>query len=176
MILLVTSASLLLFLAAYQASFVVRRRRLSSRSWDDVLASVQPIDFDGVRSIADCYLHPDQNQLSIEPATMWDLLGGFDGLTRLRANAAVMLELAVFAERWNEEQGPVISEMIRRDAVRLNRALTRIELTLFLHTAAVRAPFYLQEVSASYILMRSRLLGLYQASHIALLPRIEAAL
>ena len=176
MILLAIFASLLLFLAAYQASFVLRRRRLGQRSWEDVLARVQPIDIVGIRSIATCYLHPDRNQLSIEPALMWEMVGGLEGLARLRVNASVMLELAVFAERWNEDEGPVISEMIRRDAVRLNRAVTRIEMALVFHLGTVRAPFYLQEVSASYFLSRSRLLGLYQNSHVALLPRLEAAL
>ena len=176
MILLAIFAALLLLLAGYQASFVLRRRRLENRSWEDVLTRVQPIDLVGVRSIANCYLHPDRHQLSIEPATMWEMIGGLEGLSRLRANAAVMLELAVYAERWNEEEGPVIAEMIRRDAVRLNRAVTRIELTLISQIGRVRAPFYLQEISASYFLMRSRLLGLYQNSHVALLPRLEAAL
>ena len=66
--------------------------------------------------------------------------------------------------------------MIRRDAVRLNRALTRIELALFSQLGWLRAPFHVQEVSASYYLIRSRLLGLYENSHAGLLPRLEAAL
>ena len=168
-------ACLFLFLVVYQVSFVLRRRALAALSWDEVIARIEPLDLDGIRSIADHYLHPDRDQLSIEPATMWEMVGGLDGLTRMRSNAAVMLELAVYAERWNEDEGPVVSEMIRRDAVRLNRAVTRIEITLLSRLGFVRAPFHLQEVSASYYLIRSRLLGLYRNSHAGLLPRLEAA-
>ncbi len=176
MIVLVLLTSLLVMIAAYQVRFVVRRRRLSNRSWQEIFARLEPIDLAGVRAIAACYLQPDKDQLSVEPATMWESVGGFEGLARLRANAAVMLELAVYAERWNEEQGPVIAEMIRRDAVRLNRAVTRIEVSLVSNLGWVRAPFYLQEVSAAYFLMRGRLLGLYQSAHAGLLPQLEAAI
>ena len=176
MILFVLLASLLVMMAGYQVRFVVKRRRLNNRSWQEVLARLEPIDLAGVRAIAACYLQPDQHQLSVEPATMWESVGGLEGLTRLRANAAVMLELAVYAERWNGEQGPVISEMIRRDAVRLNRAVTHIEVTLLSNLGWVRAPFYLQEVSAAYFLIRGRLLGLYQMSHAGLLHELEAAI
>lgn len=169
-------ACVFLGLIVYQVRFAMRRRILAALSWDEVFARIEPLDLAGIRSIADHYLHPDRDQLSIEPATMWQMVGGLDGLSRMRANAAVMLELAVYAERWNDEEGPVVSEMIRRDAVRLNRAVTRIEVTLLSHLGFVRAPFHLQEVSASYYLIRSRLFGLYRNSHAGLLPRLEAAL
>ena len=176
MTIFVLLACVFLAVIAYQVRFAVRRRSLASRTWDEVLARVAPVDLEGVRSIAECYLRPDRNQLCIEPAAMWEIVGGMEGLSRMRANAAVMLELAVFAERWNEQDGPVVSEMIRRDAIRLNHALTRIELTFLSRLGAVRAPFHLQELSASYYLMRRRLFALYQTSHAGLLPRLEAAL
>ena len=77
---------------------------------------------------------------------MWDMVGGIEGIRRLKANAQVMLELAVFAESWNEEQGPIISEMIRRDAIRLNKAVVRIQLSLLFRVPFIRAPFHLQEL------------------------------
>lgn len=168
--------TMLMGVAGYQIHFVSRRRRLAARSWDEVLGRVEQVNFEGLRSIADCYLQPDKDQLRIEPDAIWEMAGGLEGIGRLKANAAVMLELAVFAERWNGEQGPVISEMIRRDAVRLNRAVTRIQLVYFFRLGFVRVPFYLQEASAAYYLMRGRLLGLYHNSHIGLLPRLEAAI
>ncbi len=176
MMFLILLLTMFAVVAGYQVQFTVRRRRLAARSWEEVLARVEPVNVPGLRAVADCYLQPDKDQLRIEPGMMWDMLGGLEGVSRLKLNAAVMLELAVFAERWNGEHGPVVSEMIRRDAVRLDRAVTRIQLIYLFHLSFLRAPFYLQEASASYYLMRGRLLGLYHNSHIGLLPRLEAAL
>ncbi len=52
------SALVSLFLAGvgYISYVAYRRRQLLSKSWDDVLADVQPVDLDGLRSIASCYL------------------------------------------------------------------------------------------------------------------------
>ena len=176
MMFLVLLVAMLVGVGGYQIQFAVRRRKLASRSWEEVLGRVEAVNIEGLHAIADCYLQPDKDQLRIEPGSMWEMVGGLEGMTRLKSNAAVMLELAVFAERWNGDQGPVISEMMRRDAVRLRSAVTRVQLVFLFQLGFLRAPFYLQEASASYYLMRSRLLGLYHNSHVGLLPRLEAAI
>ncbi len=173
---LICLLALFFSIVGYLTYFGHRRRSLSARSWEEMLATVQPIDLEGIRSIADCYLRPDGDQLRVEPDEMWRIVGGLEGIGRLKANARVMLELAVFAERWNWEQGPVIAEMIRRDALRLNKAVFRIELALIFRFGFVRSSFNLQEAASSYYLIRGRLLGLYRVTHIALLPHLEAAL
>ncbi len=160
----------------YFAYVGYQRRKLASRSWGDVLGNLEPVDLDGLRRIADSFLQPDKNQLGIEPAEMWKIVGGLEGLNRLKTNAWAMLHLAVFAERWNCEQGIIVSEMIRRDAVRLNRAIIRIQLGVLFQFGFVRSPFYLQEAVAFYYLIRSRLVGLYQISHVGLIPCLEKAL
>ena len=157
-----------------------RRRKFALSSWEEILTRLEPVNFDGLRSIAENYLQPDRNQLRFETGAMWDVVGGLNGIQRLRENARVMLDLAVFAERWNGEEGAITSEMIRRDALRLKRAALRIQLAYVsahvFHLGMVRAPFHLQEAASSYYLIRGRLLSLYQVSHIALVPRLETAL
>ncbi len=176
MMFLVLLVAMLVGVAGYQIRFAVKRRRLAARSWEEVLGRVEAVNMEGLRAIADCYLQPDKDQLRIEPDSMWEMVGGLEGIARLKSNAAVMLELAMFAERWNGDHGPVISEMMRRDAVRMKRAVTRVQLVFLFHLGFLRAPFYLQEASASYYLMRSRLMGLYQNSHAGLVPRLSAAI
>ncbi len=168
--------SLLLPIIVIQLKFVYRRRKLMASTWQGVLDRVQPVDIEGVRSIAECYLQPDKDQLRLEPNDMWEIVGGLEGIARLRSNAAAMLDLAMYAERWNQGDGPVVSEMIRRDAVRLNKAVTQIQLNFLFQFGFIRAPFHLQEAACSYYLIRSRLLGLYQTTHVALVPRLTAAL
>lgn len=167
-----------MFLAGigYIVNTAYRRRLLLTRSWEDVLGMAEPVDLVGLKSIADCYLQPDTNQLRIQPNEMWEIIGGLKGVNRLKVNAGIMLDLAVFAERWNSEHGPVISEMIRRDVLRLNRSILAVQAALFFRWGFVRAPFHLQEAVSSYYLIRGRLLGLYRVSHMGLLHRLEAAL
>ena len=167
--------TILVTVVTLQLRWAYRRRRLMAGSWEDVLSRAEHVDLAGVQAIAECYLQPDRNQLRIEPNEMWQMLGGLEGLSRLQTNAAAMLDLAVYAERWNDTEGAVVSEMIRRDSVRLKRAVSRVQMTFILGMGFVRAPFHVQEAAATYYLMRSRLLGLYCNSHIALVPQLEAA-
>ena len=66
--------------------------------------------------------------------------------------------------------------MIRRDALRVSRAAFRIQADFYIYGDSLHAAFRLQEIAASYCLMRDRLLGLYENSHVGLLPQLEAAL
>lgn len=173
---LVALAVLFLFGTGYVLHAALKRRLLLSQSWETVLTRVERVDLEGIRRVAECYLNPDRNQLRIETDEMWRLLGGLEGLNRLHRNADTMLELAVYAQRWNDTEGPVIAEMIRRDALRVRRSVTRFQITYLLGFGFIKAPFYLQEAAAAYFLMRSRLLGVYENGHVALMPRLQAVL
>ncbi len=175
MVFLLMLVLLMAAVATHQLGFV-RGRRRSDRSFEAVLESVERVNVEALHLIADCYLRPDAAQLRVEPPEMWELVGGEAGLKRLRVNAALMLELAMIAERWNGEEAPVIAEMLRRDAVRIRRATTRLRLGSFWGGASVSAAFHLQEAVSSYCLMRQRLLGLYQNAHIGLVPQLQASL
>ncbi len=153
-----------------------KRRQLLSRSWASILAKLETVDLEGLREIAECYLRPGKDQLRIEPEDMWRTVGGLRGIERLRHNANIMLELAVYAERWDSVDGRIVSEMMRRDAARLKKAILTVELARLSSIGLVRAPFSLQEAISSYCLMRDRLVGLYQMAHVGLLPQLEAAL
>ena len=172
-------AALLVVLTAFgiaQGRFFLRRRRLRKMSWEELVARVQPVNLDGISTIAENFLHPCKEQLRIEPDEMWQMVGKLKGLQALRCNADAMLELAQFASRWNVTEGRIVSEMIRRDGVRLKRAVTQIEMALFWQLGVVFAPFQLQEAAAAYHLMRGRLLGLYQVAHVGLYPRLSDVL
>lgn len=166
----------MVLLLALQVRWAYRRRQLMAGSWDSILSRIEPVNSEGLRAIAECYLQPDKDQLRIEPGEMWVIVGGFHGISQLKANAAAMLDLAVFAERWDDTHGRIVSELIRRDAVRLNKAVIRLEFAYFFQFRFIRAPFHLQEAAASYYLIRSRLLNLYQNCHAGLYPRLAEAL
>lgn len=176
MIGLIAVALLFLIVAGLQVRFFLKRRTQQTTSWNNLLARLEPLNFSDLERIAKAYLEPRGNQLELQPQAMWRLLGGADGLPRLRRNAQVMLDLAVFVQRWNFDDATIVAEMMRRDAARLQKAINQIEMAMLLRRQSLRIPFYIHEASAAYYLMRQRLLALYETSHAGLLPRLTAAL
>ncbi len=169
-------ATVLVVLCLFQTQFVLSRRKLQSSTWDELLSKIQPVDFNQLQRVARAYLEPGKDQLQIQPAEMWQILGEQEGLARVRHNAGIMLDLAVYAERWNFHEGRIIAEIMRRDAVRLRDAAKAIESSLNRETRTAHLPFHLQEVCSAYYLMRQRLMALYENSHVGRLPQLQAAL
>ncbi len=154
--------------------------RVDRRNWQDLVSQLKRIEFQRVTSVARDYLEPKEGQISLEPTDMWLMLGGREGLHRMRENAKLMLVLAAHAQQWNFDEGVIVTERMRRDAVRLRSAIRRIELALTFHFVLRRSttliPFYLHEAASSYYLMRQRLLALYQTSHAGLYPQLAEIL
>jgi hypothetical protein len=154
--------------------------RLDRRSWNDLVSALKPIEFDRVSSVARDFLDPKGDQISLEPPDLWLMLGGREGLRRMRENARLMLALAAHAQQWNFDEGVIVTERMRRDALRLRGAVRRVELALAFHwimsKPATLIPFHLHEAASAYYLMRQRLLALYQTSHSGLYPRLAEIL
>jgi hypothetical protein len=154
--------------------------RVDRRSWQDLVSQIKRIEFERITSVARDYLEPKEGQISLEPAEMWLMLGGREGLRRMRENARLMLLLAAHAQQWNFDEGVIVTERMRRDALRLYRAVRRVEFALAVHLVLRRSatliPFHLHEAASSYYLMRQRLLALYQTSHAGLYPALAQVL
>jgi hypothetical protein len=154
--------------------------RVDRRSWQDLVSQLKRIEFQRVTSVARDYLEPREGQISLEPTDMWLMLGGREGLRRMRENATLMLLLAAHAQKWNFDEGVIVTERMRRDAIRLRSSIRRIELALTFHfvlrRSATLIPFNLHEAASAYYLMRQRLLALYQTSHAGLYPRLAEVL
>ena len=154
--------------------------RLGDRSWEDLVRALQHIEFSQLSCVARDFLDPREGQISLEPRDMWLMLGGRDGLRKMRNNARVMMLLAAHAQRWNFDEGVIVTERIRRDALRLQQSIRRIEITFMFHHILRGSenliPFHLHEAASAYYLMRQRLLALYQTSHAGLYPRLAEVL
>jgi hypothetical protein len=149
---------------------------LRDKEWDELLQMLQPVHFRGLEMVALDHIDPQGNQLKIEPGDMWALLGGPEGLRRMKQNADVMIALAAYASRWNMVEAAIVAERMRQDAIMLKRALFRVRMDASLHRQPIRFPFYLHQAASSYYLMLRRLLCLYEANHAGLHPRLAAAL
>ncbi len=155
-------------------------RMRSQRDWHDLVASLREVDFAGVSTVAIDYLTPRRGQIDIEPDKIWECLGGYEGLRKMRENADIMLAIAAYAQQWNFEEAVIVTERMRNDAALLRRAIRRVELGLLpgrlLRRYRYTLPLHAQEASSAYYLMRQRLLSLYETSHICRYPALAASL
>lgn len=155
-------------------------RKSAQRDWHELVAALQRVDFAGVTTVAVDYLTPRRGQIDMEPEKIWEHLGGYEGLKRMRENAEIMLALAAWAQRWNFEEAVVVTERMRSDAAMLRRAVRRVELGMIpahlLRRFRFTLPLHAQEASSAYYLMRQRLLSLYETSHVSRYPALAASL
>lgn len=153
------------------------------QDWKDIVAKLQPVNLKGMGMVARDYLEPSRGQLKLDPGEIWSLVGGWDGLKTMRANAELMLELAAYTQRWNFEEGIIVAERMRRDALKLRRAARHVEMQMRLSPMRLlpkryrfNLPFEAHEAASAYYLMRQRLLALYESSHAGLYPQLAASL
>jgi len=147
-------------------------RRLTGEDWETLVARIQPVPFEGLEKVALDYLQPQGNQLLIEPEELWQLVGGFDGLKRMRQNADSIIQLAAYVRYWNFDESIVVAERIRQDAVMLKRALFRIHIHMLFSMRKLHVPFHVHQAASSYYLMTRRVLALYQTNQFVLYPRL----
>ena len=153
---------LLLVIAGVQLRFFLRAAR--SRTLPGTLfRSLEPLNFADLEKIAKAYLEPRGNQLEPQPQAMWRLLG--DPMTASTApNAQVMLDLAVFVQRWSLKMPPWSPRSCAATPPGWRRQSRRLKWGCCCRQS-LRIPFYIHEASAAYYLMRQRLLALYETSH-----------
>jgi hypothetical protein len=155
-------------------------RKMALLDWHDLVARLNRLDMVELSAVAMDYLAPRRGQIDLEPKEIWEFLGGYEGLKRMRDNAEIMLALAAYAQRWNFDEAVIVTERMRMDAATLRRAVRRVELGMIpaslLRHFRLTLPLHAQEASSAYYLMRQRLLALYETSHVSRYPTLAAAL
>jgi hypothetical protein len=162
--------------AAGTVYYSIASHRLRAATWESLVAQIEPIDLKGLEAVALETLQPQANQVRLESAEIWELLGGLEGLERMRNNASVLIALAAYVQQWNHKEATVVAERMRRDSIQLKKAVRHIRLGLLLHRHPSGQPFYVNDAAAAYYLMTQRLLTLYQTNHEGLLPQLSQAL
>src|ERR1700740_2040569 len=173
---IVLLVSFLVLLAGGLVYTQISASRLRSTSWEDLVSRMEPMHARGLEIVALDNLQPKPNQLQLEPEHLWGLIGGTEGLRRMRNNADLLIALAAYVQRWNFEEGVIVTERMRHDAVQLKRAIFRIRFDMMIRRSQLRAPFYIHQAASAYYLMPRVLIALYETSHAGLLPRLAEAL
>jgi hypothetical protein len=159
----------------------LRSRRSTTRSWDDLLRQLIWIDRDAIHTIALDAIsesgepRPSGDGFELEPAAIWNLLGGMDGLEAIQRNCAVLIELASYIQRTYPE-ALVVAEQLRLNAREIEWHIGRLRGAE--QTGNLKASFdsYAQRAVVSYYLMTQHLLALYGSAGFSRIAELQQAI
>lgn len=164
--------------AYFTVSSVLYDRKLRRANWKELVDMLLPVPNEAIRIVATDHLQPNKDLTRMEPHEMWQMLQEFDGLASMYFNTRVLCALAAQAEAWNHDEAYAVAERMRMESWTVRMAIMQVVVRFFLRSDAVceKIPFLIQQATSSYYLMSNRVLSLYEASHIARMSQIQAAM
>jgi hypothetical protein len=168
----------LLSIAGY---YYLRSRRSPAASWEQLFASLTWIDRNNIAQVALDLVDESGRRkegdeaATLEPAQLWELVGGLEGLLVLERNSEVLIALACYVQQWYPE-ALVVAERLRLDARELKWHVARLKGAAQNGNLQISFPFYAQRAVVSYYLMTRRLLSLYEAGNFSMLSDLQRAL
>jgi len=106
----------------------------------------------------------DDLQPGIDARELWTMIGGWEGLNRMSANASLLIAVAAHAEGWNFQGSAVTADRMRHDGLAVRDAAMKIKIHHVCGYCRKRTAFHVQEAAAAYYTMTERLLTLYETS------------
>jgi hypothetical protein len=164
------------FVAAGIVYYSIATHPVRAATWESLVAQIQKVNLPGLELVALSTLQPKPNQARLGSKDEWEIIGGLEGLEKMRDNSSILIALASYAQRWNMREAILVAEQMRRDAAQLKKALRHIRMGLVLHQHPSGQPFYVRDATAAYYLMTRRLLTLYQTYQKELLSPLAKAL
>lgn len=158
-----------------------RARRSRSRDWEQLLSRLVVVDRGSIAEVAldviDKSGEPrqDTESASLEPAQIWNLVGGMKGLEILEANCAVLIDLAFYVQQWYPE-ALAITEQLRLNAREIQWHIERLRGAQKTGKLETAIPMYAQRAATIYYLMTRRVLALYEEGNINMLQELQKAL
>ncbi len=110
----------LLVLALFREE--LRKFQFARKTWGELLSEVSTVNIEGITLAAlECNSH-----VAFDPDDVWTMIGGWNGLKQMQANAHLLIALASHATQWNSEACAEIAEQMRSDAREIHNAVRRI--------------------------------------------------
>lgn len=153
---LVLLASLLI-LILFQGE--LRKLRLARKSWDELLKEVRTVNIEGI-TLAALECDPET---AFAPDEVWMMIGGWEGLKRMQANAELLIALAAHAPTWKAGECPGVAGQMWCDARAIQNTVRRIRLQRIFRKGYTLSPDTLGTVCA-YHRMSDCLLRLFERS------------
>ena len=100
----------------------LRKLELARKTWDELLREVRSVNI-GVITLAALASDP---KTAFEPDEVWMMVGGWEGLTRIQANANLLIALAAYAPLWQSDERSDVRQQMYCDARAIHKAIRRI--------------------------------------------------
>lgn len=158
-----------------------RMRQESDASWESLVKKLDWVDSSKVAEIALDLLNESDEQESVfgrqelDPSTIWDMIGGLQGLEIVKNNSRVIIDLAAHLQRYYPEAVQVAEEL-RLDARELEWHVERLRGAEKTGNLQISFPEYAQHAIAIYYRMSRQLLNLYEVANSPMLPALQRAL
>ena len=173
----VTSLLLLSGLIGLLLAYGLRIRRASRVNWSDLMNRLVPINRDGIRRVAlDLTSYePGNLECSLGTSDIWELLGGLAGVESMAANCEVMIELAIFVQKWHPEAVEVAEEL-RINAREIKWHVDRLRNAARNGNLQSSYSMYARKAAAVYWQMTAHLVQLYAiAGQFDMQTRLESS-
>lgn len=178
---LIAVAILAISLLVLAAHYLRRARRTSQRDWESLLKRLAAVDRGSIAEVALDIIDEsgqqrrDEDSATLDPAQIWKLIGGLDGLEVLEANCAVLIDLAFYVQQWYPE-ALLVTEQLRLGAREIQWHVERLRSARKTGKLEIAFPMYAQRAVATYYLMTRRVLALYEQGNPVMLADLEKAL
>jgi hypothetical protein len=174
------AAVFLIALVGVAIYFLLRMRKVSQATWSEIIGRLIEVDRNRIAVVAldlvDETGHPRENGASeIEAESLWDLVGGMNGLEILEKNCEVLIDLAAYVQRWHPE-ALVVAEQLRLNAREIQWHVSRLKGAAQTGNLISSFPLYAQRAVATYYLMTRHLLELYERGNLVEFAQLEAVL
>ena len=138
----------------------LRNYQLARQSWGQLLEQLRAVNTAGITLAA---LESD-SPFAFDPDEVWTMIGEWEGLRRMQANARLLIVLASHATHWNSEERQVVAEQMRRDAREIQKAVRRMQFQRFLGNGTAFLFSDTLGTVCAYYRMSERLLTLFEKS------------
>lgn len=171
---LFAGALFLAILVGIAIYYVLRIRKASNATWHGLLARLVAVDRSKIELVA-LDLVDESGQSEIDPESLWDLIGGMDGLEALEKNCDVLIDLAFYVQRWHPE-AVVVAEQLRLNAREIQWHVGRLKGAAQTGNLVSSFPQYAQRAVATYYVMTRHLLNLYERGNLTEFGELQAIL
>ena len=178
---LIAVAFFLVVLVAIVMRSYRRAHNSSNKDWEHLLHRLTVVDRHSIAEVAldivDESGEPrrDEGSSGLDPLQVWKLVGGLEGLEKLEANCAVLIDFAFYVQQWYPE-ALAVAEQLRLSAREVSWHVERLRGARKTGKLESVFPMYAQRAVATYYLMTRQVIVLYEQGNLAMLADLQKAL
>ena len=140
-----------------------------------LMRRLRPIDRDKFTAVALDLLEERDSDRQLDPAVIFDMIGGMNGMDALEQNCDVLIDLATYVQKWYPD-ALQLSEELRLNAREIKWHIGRLRAASQTGHLRDQFPNYAQRAVATYYLMTRSLLVLYEGVQLPEFAELQRAI